>query len=615
MHKNRRMRHFARRIGLRLAVTMPEMLVAMAIMAMVFAVVLPQFYNIRSSWDSREAAAETLQNGRVLTEHLSDNLAKAVRIIAVSASAETDGYIEFEDNDARVLRYDIANNYVEYGVVGSLADLAGPVSTLQFTCYALDDLDTPITEPNDIRLVRVESALTNSAPLGQDKTLSTYVHIRANADSETEITQGLVGWWKLDETSGLTAADSSGSSNDGTLGNMTGNEWTTGPADGALEFDGSNDHIAGIGNCPTGNYTIAGWAKDTGGSGWKVFYSAEQEIWLGVNSGASAAIWLDCGGNGKGANTAAGTWSQDTWHHIAATWDGTDIHIYLDGVDMSITVYGAPENPQAKAAVIGAWSENHTDENWSGTFDDIRLYDRALNGEELSQLASGSGSSSVSYTEFTEAKANSNVQAITIDTPAGTTEGDLLIAAVVTDAKETVSPPGGENWTEIDQDDGSNAVTLGVWWKLAEASESGSHQFTWGSSEECYAFMMRFTGHDATDPINDSLGQGGSNTSSPPSPAVTTTVADCLVLRIGGFDDDDISINNPGLSGHTAITMDESGSGSGTCSGGAGYVLQSAIGGSGTSSFSLTGGEQYRTVTIAIAPDPSAGGGSGEIRP
>ncbi|MHC4244252.1 MAG: hypothetical protein ACYSU4_17750, partial [Planctomycetota bacterium] len=34
----------------------------------------------------------------------------------------------------------------------------------------------------------------------------------------------LIGWWKLDETSGLTAADSSLFGNDGTLPEMTGNE-------------------------------------------------------------------------------------------------------------------------------------------------------------------------------------------------------------------------------------------------------------------------------------------------------------------------------------------------------------------------------------------------------
>ena len=55
--------------------------------------------------------------------------------------------------------------------------------------------------------------------------------------------------------------------------------------------------------------------------------------------------------------------------------------------------------------------------------------------------------------------------------------------------------------------------------------------------------------------------------------------------------------------------MDKSSSGSGTCSGGAGYKQQSANGDSGTSEFTLSGYEQGLTVTIAIAP-PTGGGGT-----
>jgi len=218
--------------------------------------------------------------------------------------------------------------------------------------------------------------------------------------------------------------------------------------------------------------------------------------------------------------------------------------------------------------------------------------------------AGSSGPGTVIYEEFTEVKRAPGGTSVTVSTPPGTTGGDLLIAAVITDASETISPPGGEGWTLIDIGSGSSAVTLGVWWKLAEISESGTHQFNWGTWETAYAFMMRFTGHDATSPINSSAVNGGNNSSSPPSPSATTTAANTMIVRIGGFDDDDISVDNTGLAGYTDITMDRSNWGSGTCSGGAGYVTMAAIGSSGTSNFSLIANEQWRTVTIAIAPSP-----------
>ncbi len=164
------------------AMTLVEITLAMAIMAIIIAALLPQFRVIQNSWDSKAGAADALQNGRVLIDHLNRNLSKASRITAVSDASETNGYIEFIDNDANNVRYDIGvNNYVEFGPVGSLSDLAGPVSKLRFTCYGAVDLSTPITDVNSIRCIKVETTIKNSAKLDKDMNFSTQVYIRTNA--------------------------------------------------------------------------------------------------------------------------------------------------------------------------------------------------------------------------------------------------------------------------------------------------------------------------------------------------------------------------------------------------------------------------------------------------
>ena len=75
-----------------------------------------------------------------------------------------------------------------------------------------------------------------------------------------------------------------------------------------------------------------------------------------------------------------------------------------------------------------------------------------------------------------------------------------------------------------------------------------------------------------------------------------------MIVRLAGFDDDDVSIDNTDLGGHTDVTMAISSSGNGNTSGGAGYVLQPAVGDSGTANFSLNRSEEYRAVAISIAP-------------
>ena len=222
-----------------------------------------------------------------------------------------------------------------------------------------------------------------------------------------------------------------------------------------------------------------------------------------------------------------------------------------------------------------------------------------------------SQSSGVSYEEFTEAKAASDTTSLTISTPAGTAEGDLLIAAVATDGDnvDSLAAPAGEGWTQIGLADRGGIVTLGVWSKLADASESPSHQFIWDNAAQAYGWMMRFTGHDQSGPIGQRAVLTGKS-GTPDCPSVDTVAANSMVLRIGSFNKDKINLDDPGLSGHTPITMDESSSVSDTCSGGAGYVLQASGGASGTSEFMLTAEEEYVCFTVAIEAAPSGGGGS-----
>jgi len=170
--------------------TMMEMIISLAIIAVIFAVMLPQFKNIQNSWASKQATAEAIQNGRILISYLNQNLAKAARITAVSDPCDTTGYIEFEGNDAITYRCEIgADNIVEFGPIGSLVDLAGPVNQLQFTCYDAQDLDTPITTVGDIRCVKVEVILTNAGP-GQDQNFTASAYLRTNVASQG-ITQGI----------------------------------------------------------------------------------------------------------------------------------------------------------------------------------------------------------------------------------------------------------------------------------------------------------------------------------------------------------------------------------------------------------------------------------------
>ena len=80
--------------------------------------------------------------------------------------------------------------------------------------------------------------------------------------ASADISSGLVGYWKLDETSGTTATDSAGTNN----GAVTGAIWTTGKLNNALSFNGTSNYVS----VPRMNYeeiTVSAWfyknANDT----------------------------------------------------------------------------------------------------------------------------------------------------------------------------------------------------------------------------------------------------------------------------------------------------------------------------------------------------------------
>jgi len=215
-------------------------------------------------------------------------------------------------------------------------------------------------------------------------------------------------------------------------------------------------------------------------------------------------------------------------------------------------------------------------------------------------------STEIVFEEFTEEKLDSNGSSIVIDLPPGTGDGDLLVAAVVHDGSlDSMTAPAG--WNEIAVGDGDNRVVMGVWWKLAGSSESSNFSFSWENNERAYGTLLRFTGHNPSNPVESFATASGKSTN-PTSPAVTTTVDSSMVLRLGGFDRDKLTVDAPGLSGHTAITMDKSDGAGGAVSGGAGYLLQATAGDSGTSSFSYPSfgnSEEFFMVTLAIPPDPN----------
>jgi hypothetical protein len=73
------------------------------------------------------------------------------------------------------------------------------------------------------------------------------------------------------------------------------------------------------------------------------------------------------------------------WHHVAGTYDGDELRLYVDGaVDVSAAT-SVLVNGNDYAVFLGENAE-HPGREWNGLIDDVRLYSYALSQEEIRTL-------------------------------------------------------------------------------------------------------------------------------------------------------------------------------------------------------------------------------------
>ena len=200
------------------------------------------------------------------------------------------------------------------------------------------------------------------------------------------VEEGLAGYWKLDETSGVVANDSAGTNN-GTL--YGGQGWTSGVIQGGLSFDGVDDYVdCGSGPSNYDNITVSVWMKtSTKGALVSNRYSVGgYGTWYTLTSTS-----IEIGDNSQGGfrNLTFYTPTLDgLWHHVVYTKDGVNHAIYVDGsLDQSFT--SNADISQNSPLFIGRrWtgSSNYPPYWFNGTIDDVRIYNRALTASEVSEL-------------------------------------------------------------------------------------------------------------------------------------------------------------------------------------------------------------------------------------
>jgi len=213
------------------------------------------------------------------------------------------------------------------------------------------------------------------------------------------------GIWSFDEGVGATVADTSGWDNNGTLVNAptwrcasTDSDYTPSGQGCSLEFNGSTQYVDAGDGASFKNMgsavTVEAWAKyDAYGGGGQSYsvIAVKGSPWTFLLENPSQKIRFRVNAGGVDANAQDSDIHElNRWYHFVGTYDGSNIRIYKDGVQVGITPRTGTLAVNDITAKIGTYQGANY--NFDGLIDEVRIYNTALTSVQIqSQYYAGLG--------------------------------------------------------------------------------------------------------------------------------------------------------------------------------------------------------------------------------
>ena len=278
------------------------------------------------------------------------------------------------------------SNYLDasvyYGTFGSTGSTLTPTPTLTPIATPVPT-NTPTTTSLPAATVTPTSLPTNTlTPTATRTSTSTATATSVPSATSTPTTAtGLVLALGMNEGRGTTVSDTSGQNNTGTLLNAT---WTTGRYGTGLAFNGSNSWVT-VNDSASLNLvnglTLEAWVRPTLNTDWRTImlkeWDAVYELYASTTTGPGTGVNIG-GYQEVFSSTPLPT---NTWSHVAATWDGATLRLYVNGV--LVASRAATGTPATSTNPLRIGGNAHWGEYFAGTIDEVRIYKRALSAAEI----------------------------------------------------------------------------------------------------------------------------------------------------------------------------------------------------------------------------------------
>jgi hypothetical protein len=275
-------------------------------------------------------------------------------------------------------------------LVSNSATQANVISQVAPVADVKDDWDgaaRPLGSNVDIGAAEYHSTTTTTSPtVTSGSPAPNATGVATTAAGATPPPSGLVAAYSFDEGSGTTVADSSGNGNTGTITNAT---WTTAGKHGnALSFNGTSSMVT-IPDAPsldlTKGMTLEAWVDPTAVSNaWRdVLYKGNGANDNYMLYSSSQPTSFPATGGSFGSSSDVPTFGTavlplNTWTHLAATYDGAHVLLYVNGVQVASLAETGNILTSTNPLQIGGDTFNTGGQHFQGLIDDVRIYNQAL---------------------------------------------------------------------------------------------------------------------------------------------------------------------------------------------------------------------------------------------
>jgi len=216
--------------------------------------------------------------------------------------------------------------------------------------------------------------------------------------SSAVLSDGPVAFWRLNELTTSAAVDSSGHRNNGSYagGVSFGASSVSTAGETAASFNGSTGYASAPNSVslnPSSAISLEAWIKPSASYSEPIVlksYTSHNPPYYQYGlfeNGSGIRMDMSLGGIWKTASSSGASLTIGSWNHVVATWDGSTIRFYINGVAAGTSAATGTLSSYATPVDLATYENLRTSGSsyfWGGSLDEVAIYPTALSASRIS---------------------------------------------------------------------------------------------------------------------------------------------------------------------------------------------------------------------------------------